>query len=107
MLLMLNTGRPEIVFGNTTQNGEWAFGGGSNFIMKVGDIGTDTSSKTKHFDLNGSTGNLTIVNKYKASRECVVSLLKAGADLDLTDNMGVSARMWLDDTRWEKNKMLN
>ncbi len=55
-----NNGRPEIVMGNTGTGGEWSFGAGSNFILKQGAIGTDSSAKTKHLTLYSSTGNLEI-----------------------------------------------
>lgn len=34
---------------------------------------------------------------YKASRDMAVQLLKAGADIDIEDHIGLSAKMWLED----------
>jgi hypothetical protein len=39
---------------------------------------------------------------YKASRDIAVQLLKAGADIDIEDHIGLSASVWLKDRHPEK-----
>ena len=103
MLLMLNTGRPEIVFGNTTQNREWALGGGSNLIFKVGDIGSGTGVKTKHFDLNGSTGNLEITGSITTGG----GTCGGGCDLVFTPEYDLPARSEYHSAMWDQGYLPN
>lgn len=60
LLNLTANGRPEILLANTGAGDEWAIGGGTNLIFKAGAIGSTTGAKTKHFQLDGATGNLTI-----------------------------------------------
>ncbi|MEZ5716051.1 MAG: hypothetical protein R3D85_13315 [Paracoccaceae bacterium] len=59
MLTLRNNGRPEIVMGNTDTGGEWSFGAGTNFILKQGGVETDSSTKTKLFEIT-PTGDATL-----------------------------------------------
>ncbi|MDQ2090263.1 hypothetical protein [Marimonas arenosa] len=49
-----NNGRPEIVMANTDTGGEWSFGAGTNFVLKQGAVGSDSSAKTKLFEVQSS-----------------------------------------------------
>ncbi|MDQ2090262.1 hypothetical protein [Marimonas arenosa] len=59
----INNGRPDLVMANTSTGDEWSFGAGTNFIMKTGAVGSDSSAKTKHLTLYGATGNLEITGE--------------------------------------------
>ncbi|MDQ2089294.1 hypothetical protein [Marimonas arenosa] len=59
-LRLVNNGRPEIVMANSDTNGEWSFGAGTNFVLKQGAIGSDSSVKTRHLILYGNSGDLEI-----------------------------------------------
>ena len=64
MLELVNTGRPEIVMANTATGGEWSFGAGTDFFLKVGTVGSVSGAKTKVFTVkdNGDAillGSLT------------------------------------------------
>ena len=64
LLNLTNNGRPEIVMANTATNGEWSFGAGTDFFLKVGTVGSASGAKTKVFTVknNGDTivaGSLT------------------------------------------------
>lgn len=59
MLNLQNNGRPEMVFGNSSTNGEWSFGAGTNFVLKQGTVGSLSSAKTKVFTLKPN-GDLEI-----------------------------------------------
>ena len=47
LLHLENNGRPEIVMTNSSADGEWSFGAGTDFFLKQGRAGTLSSSKTK------------------------------------------------------------
>ncbi|MDQ2090265.1 hypothetical protein [Marimonas arenosa] len=64
LLNLQNNGRPEIVMGNSSTNGEWSFGAGTNFILKQGALGSVSSAKTRLFQIDPAgnavlTGTLT------------------------------------------------
>ena len=40
--------------GNTATNGEWSFGAGSDFFLKVGTVGSASGAKTKVFTVKGN-----------------------------------------------------
>ena len=54
LLHLKNSGRPEIVMSNTSTNGEWSFGAGTDFFLKVGTLGSLSSDKTKVFTVKGN-----------------------------------------------------
>jgi len=60
LLDLSNNGRPDILLSNTGTSKEWTIGGGTNLVFKAGAIDSLDNAKTKHFDLNGATGNLVI-----------------------------------------------
>lgn len=60
LINLVNNGRPDILLANSGTNNEWSVGGGTNLIFKAGALGSTDAAKTKHFDLNGATGNLVI-----------------------------------------------
>ena len=47
LLNLTNNGRPEITMANTATNGEWSFGAGTDFFLKVGTIGSPSRAKDK------------------------------------------------------------
>lgn len=67
---LTNNGRPDIIMANAGTGREWSFGGGTNFVMKTGTLGSTDAAKTKHFDLNGNTGNLTITGTITTAGSC-------------------------------------
>ena len=54
LLNLTNNGRPEIVMANTATNGEWSFGAGTDFFLKVGTVGSTSGAKTKVFTVKGN-----------------------------------------------------
>lgn len=54
-----NNGRPEIVLANTSTGSEWSFGAGTNFVLKQGAYHTESSAKTKLFEIDPA-GNATL-----------------------------------------------
>ena len=54
LLNLTNNGRPEIVMANTATNGEWSFGAGTDFFLKVGTVGSASGAKTKVFTVKGN-----------------------------------------------------
>ena len=54
LLNLQNNGRPEIVMGNTATNGEWSFGAGTDFFLKVGAVGSTSGGKTKVFTVKNN-----------------------------------------------------
>ena len=54
LLNLQNNGRPEIVMGNTATNGEWSFGAGTDFFLKVGTVGSASGAKTKVLTAKGN-----------------------------------------------------
>ena len=54
LLNLQNNGRPEIVMGNVATNGEWSFGAGTDFFLKVGTVGSVSNEKTKVFTVKGN-----------------------------------------------------
>ena len=54
LLELVNAGRPEIVLANTATNGEWSFGAGNDFFLKVGTVGSSSGGKTKVFTVKGN-----------------------------------------------------
>ncbi|WP_299628613.1 hypothetical protein [uncultured Tateyamaria sp.] len=81
VLQLKNNGRPDIVMANSGTSREWSVGGGTNFIMKAGALGSTDAAKTKHFDLNGTTGNLVITGTITTSGSCA-----GGCDLVFEDD---------------------
>ncbi|MDQ2090266.1 hypothetical protein [Marimonas arenosa] len=63
LLNLQNNGRPEIVMGNTDTGGEWSFGAGTNFILKQGAVGSDSSAKAKYLTLFAGSGDLEIAGQ--------------------------------------------
>jgi len=59
LLNLQNNGRPEIVMGNTATNGEWSFGAGTDFFLKVGTVGSTSGAKDKVFTVK-QTGDVIV-----------------------------------------------
>ena len=59
LLRLINNGRPEIVMANSGTGGEWSFGAGTNFILKQGALGSDSSVKTNLLQITPA-GNATL-----------------------------------------------
>ena len=54
LLNLTNNGRPEIVMANTATDGEWSFGAGTDFFLKVGTVGSTSGAKNKVFTVKNN-----------------------------------------------------
>ena len=54
LLNLTNNGRPEIVMANTATDGEWSFGAGTDFFLKVGTVGSASGAKNKVFTVKNN-----------------------------------------------------
>ena len=54
LLNLTNNGRPEIIMANTATNGEWSFGAGTDFFLKVGTVGSVSGEKAKVFTVKNN-----------------------------------------------------
>ena len=60
LLDLRNNGRAELTLGNAADDVEWSLGGGNNFVMKFGAVGSREPVKKKRLTLFSGSGNLKI-----------------------------------------------
>ena len=94
LLNLQNNGRPEIVMGNTATNGEWSFGAGTDFFLKVGTVGSTSGAKTKVFTVKNNGDAIVFGTLTTGGTTC-----GGGCDRVFTDRAVIpaetyAAQMW-------------
>ena len=94
LLNLQNNGRPEIVMGNTATDGEWSFGAGTDFFLKVGTVGSTSNAKTKVFTVKNNGDAIVFGTLTTGGTAC-----GGGCDRVFTDHAIIpapdyAAQMW-------------
>ena len=96
LLTLKNYGRSELALANTDSGMEWTIGGGTNFALKYGIVGSRSAGKKGYLAIDGTSGDMTIKGQLTTGGPTCDQGCDAvfGADYDLPSIAEHAARMY-------------